>query len=211
MYVGRIVAAGRTRDGKMTLLYRVSSRSFPDRRIVIGEDAAAVVRSEGVDAARSEYVYYNCYRRVGQACVVTNGSHTDLIAERLRQGLSPTDAVLQVLSFLGYERDDLSTPRIAVAFDPARSTSEVVFGIAGKDHFGVWTQRIAEGKVACISTYGATSELGGALEGGLSSSAAVDLAPELMGQGLFAGFSHPICSLAVVLSPDGRNVDVAAS
>ena len=34
MYVGRIVAIGMTKDGRPCAMYRVSSRSFPNRRAV---------------------------------------------------------------------------------------------------------------------------------------------------------------------------------
>jgi IMP cyclohydrolase len=34
MYVGRIVAVGRTPAGRAAVMYRVSSRSFPNRRTV---------------------------------------------------------------------------------------------------------------------------------------------------------------------------------
>ncbi|MDR0932030.1 MAG: hypothetical protein LBM70_03310, partial [Victivallales bacterium] len=34
MYLGRIVAIGMTKDGKPTAMYRVSSRSFPNREAV---------------------------------------------------------------------------------------------------------------------------------------------------------------------------------
>ena len=52
MYVGRIVAVGRTRAGANAALYRVSSRSFPNRRIVEAGGHLAVVEPYPRDEAR---------------------------------------------------------------------------------------------------------------------------------------------------------------
>ena len=43
MYIGRFVIAGRTAQGRPYLGYRVSSRSFPNRAIVLKADRAVVV------------------------------------------------------------------------------------------------------------------------------------------------------------------------
>ena len=43
MYIGRFVIVGQTPAGEWYLGYRVSSRSFPNRRIVVQEDRAVVL------------------------------------------------------------------------------------------------------------------------------------------------------------------------
>ena len=43
MYVGRIVSVGRTKDNKLSVMYRVSSRSFPNREIATLENSLAVI------------------------------------------------------------------------------------------------------------------------------------------------------------------------
>ena len=64
MYVGRIVAVGRTPEGRNAVMYRVSSRSFPNRRTVQTPVALAVVPREGHegDLAKNPYIAYNCLR-----------------------------------------------------------------------------------------------------------------------------------------------------
>ena len=47
MYVGRIVAVGRTPNGNNAVMYRVSSRSFPNRRTVRTPRGLAIVPREG--------------------------------------------------------------------------------------------------------------------------------------------------------------------
>ena len=66
MYVGRIVAIGRTPGGANLAAYRVSSRSFPNREAVQGEGRCAVVPRAGheADVSKNPYIAYNCLRIV---------------------------------------------------------------------------------------------------------------------------------------------------
>lgn len=117
MYVGRIVAVGRTRRGANAGLYRVSSRSFPNRVAVELGGRLAIVPREGHerDVFRNPYIAYNCLRIARGVAIVSNGSHTDPIAEKVEAGMPVRDALAQVLACLDYERDDYQTPRIAGA------------------------------------------------------------------------------------------------
>ena len=42
MYLGRIVAAGMTKDGNPTAAYRVSSRSFPNRTAHLANETISI-------------------------------------------------------------------------------------------------------------------------------------------------------------------------
>ena len=119
MYVGRfvVVAPG-------VGAYRVSSRSFPNRRIV-ERDADTLTVGPTADAPGTDnpYVSYNCVRIVdgggsagesaGGRAVVGNGSHVDPIAEKLGLGYPARDALASGLLAMDYEKDDYDTPRIA--------------------------------------------------------------------------------------------------
>jgi IMP cyclohydrolase len=115
MYVGRIVAVGRTRAGANAALYRVSSRSFPNRMAVSVEGRLAIVPRPGHegDLHKNPYIAYNAVRIAGELAVATNGSQTDPIAEKLAMGVPPRDALAASLLALDYEKDSLNTPRIA--------------------------------------------------------------------------------------------------
>ena len=78
MYIGRIVAVGKNADGKAAALYRVSSRSFPNREAVINGGNIAVVPRHGheADLHKNPYIAYNCARPAGRYMVVSNGSQT---------------------------------------------------------------------------------------------------------------------------------------
>ena len=45
--------------------------------------------------------------------MVTNGSHTDPVAEKIHSGVPPRDALAACLLAMDYEKDAYSTPRIA--------------------------------------------------------------------------------------------------
>lgn len=115
MYVGRIAAVARTRTGSNCALYRVSSRSFPNRKAVESDGRLAIVPREGHegDIQKNPYIAYNCLRIAGSWAVASNGSHTDPIAEKLELGLPPRDALASCLLAMDYEKDQYSTPRIA--------------------------------------------------------------------------------------------------
>lgn len=117
LYVGRIVAAGMTPGGKLAAMYRVSSRSFPNRQAAINGATVSIVPKPGheTDIQKNPYIAYNCARVYQQTAVVSNGSHTDPIVEKLAAGMRPRDAFLYALAALDYEKDDYNTPRIAAA------------------------------------------------------------------------------------------------
>ncbi|WP_254766303.1 IMP cyclohydrolase [Salinilacihabitans rarus] len=116
MYVGRFVVVGPGVGA-----YRVSSRSFPNRKIAEREDALTVGPTADAPETDNPYVSYNCLRVVetpaGEAVAVGNGSHVDPIAEKLELGYPARDALATSLLALDYEKDDYDTPRIAATID----------------------------------------------------------------------------------------------
>ena len=114
MYVGRIVLVGRS-TGRSFVAYRVSSRSFPNRRAEARGQSIMVSPLDSADLARNPYIAYNCIRAAGDFAVVSNGTHTDMIFERIQDGQQPMDAMVLSLAAYGYEKDELDTPRIAGA------------------------------------------------------------------------------------------------
>ena len=66
MYLGRIISAGKTEDGKPYVAYRVSSRSFPNRQVKVLEEEASIIPKEGFekDIFKNTYIAYNCLKIV---------------------------------------------------------------------------------------------------------------------------------------------------
>ncbi|NOZ24232.1 MAG: IMP cyclohydrolase [Planctomycetes bacterium] len=153
MYVGRIVAVGRTKSGKAAGLYRVSSRSFPNRKAIVEKKKASVVPKEGSEGTVLEnaFITYDCARIVGKTAVVTNGSHTNPIAEKIEAGTPIRDALALSLLALDYEHDSLDTPRIAAAIEAGAESGWL--GVVRKDGIEVCEIPLARGEVCYLATY----------------------------------------------------------
>jgi len=202
MYVGRIVAVGRTPKGANAVMYRVSSRSFPNRRTVATSAGLAVVPREGheEDLSKNPYIAYNCLRLAGEVAVATNGSQTDPITEKIASGMSIRDAMVQALIALDYEKDTYNTPRIAVAV--ARDADEGWGGIVRRDGLHVRAFPLKAGTCFYFATY----EVSDPREENASALGAVtaeDAARWIVSGGAFAGLEKPVCSAAAVAGPDG--------
>lgn len=65
------------------------------------------------DIFENTYITYNCIRIVKDMAIVSNGSHTDVIADKIALGMNIKDAIAYSLLTLDYEKDDYHTPRIA--------------------------------------------------------------------------------------------------
>ena len=217
MYVGRIVAVGRTPQGRNAVLYRVSSRSFPNRRTVKTARGLAVVPIEGheKDIFKNPYIAYNAVRVAGDpsagsgdpsagsgqvVAVATNGSQTDPITEKIASGMSIRDAMAESLLVLDYEKDDFSTPRIAVAV--ARGADEGWCGIVRKDALLVRSFPLVAGKVYYFATYEA-NEPRADLVSDFSAATAVEAARWAIDGGRFADLEKPVCSAVAVATDAG--------
>ncbi|MGI6367361.1 MAG: IMP cyclohydrolase [Anaerolineae bacterium] len=191
MYIGRFVLAGRTPSGRPFLGYRVSSRSFPNRRIVLEAGTAAVLPLKDAPPTDNPYISYNCLRSEGDIAVVANGSHTDPIFEKVCSGYPLRDALALSLLALDYEHDSLNTPRIAAAW----SGEVALLGIVTDQ--GLLVQQICAqpGHASLIATYGLTrpSEIS------VGSENVTDLAAEIYS----LPYSHPVAALAVLLGTEG--------
>jgi IMP cyclohydrolase len=124
MYVGRFLVVS-----PAVAAYRVSSRSFPNRRVVERDGALTVVPTADAPATDNPYVSYNCLRRAGDGVVVGNGSHVDPVAEKVDRGSPARDALALALLTLDFETDDYDTPRIAGYLDG----DDAVVGIVRRD------------------------------------------------------------------------------
>jgi IMP cyclohydrolase len=153
VYVGRIVAVGNSGNNKLAVMYRISSRSFPDRQSIQIGETIAIVPKEGFekDIYRNPYITYNCLRITPGHAVVANGIQTDPIIEKLAGGMDARDAIISVLFGLDYEHDQFNTPRIAAVID--LQTRLGTLGTVRKDALLVRSFKIKEGEAYYVATY----------------------------------------------------------
>jgi IMP cyclohydrolase len=187
-YLGRIISVGSNENGSYAS-YRVSSRSFPNRQSVVNGEKVAIVPTEGSedDIFKNPYISYNCIDIVDDICVITNGSHTDIIAGKIREGMNMRDAIALSLLAMDYEKDDYNTPRIAGAIN---FDGEGFIGIVRDD--GIEVIKVNPGECYYVSTYEHNSPRKVEYEA-TNSQEATDY---IYGKGIFEEFTHPVTSCA---------------
>ncbi len=155
LYLGRIVAAAVTPSGKPAALYRVSSRSFPNRMAQRspGGKAIAIVPKPGheTDVAVNPYIAYNALRLTGKHAILANGSHCDPVTEKIAAGYPVRDALALSLLALDYEKDDYATPRIAAVAEA--HSRRVWLAAVRRDGLDVRSFELEPGHIVHLSTY----------------------------------------------------------
>ncbi|MDR1519783.1 MAG: IMP cyclohydrolase [Planctomycetota bacterium] len=207
IYLGRIVAFAVTPDGRPAALYRVSSRSFPNReaRILDNNRRAAIVPKSGhePDIAQNPFIAYNCARLAGKYAVLANGSHADPAADMMAKGVPAKEALALSLLTLDYEKDDYATPRIVVAAEAGSRAGWL--GSVRKDGIDVRSFSLEPGRLIHVSTYGHDVP-----DVARCSDFTAGSAPEacsfLFRGGVFAGFSHPVTAVAAVAGQNGFGI-----
>ena len=182
MYVGRFVVVAPDRAA-----YRVSSRSFPNRRVVERDGTLTVAPTADAPETNNPYISYNCVRTTddGEAAVVGNGTQVDPIVEKLELGYPARDALAETLLTLDYEKDDYDTPRIAGVVG-----EESYVGIVRRDALLVESVEAP----MLVATYEKDRPEAVDLE-------ATD--PEAMARELYdREFEHPVCAAAVARAGD---------
>lgn len=188
MYLGRIIAIGSNDEGSFAS-YRVSSRSFPNRKSVINDNKVAIVPIEGSegDIFKNPYISYNAIDLVDDICVATNGSHTDIISGKIREGMNMRDAISLSLLAMDYEKDEYNTPRIGGAID-----------LEGNGYIGIITdsgievKKVNPGEAYYISVYEQTTPKAVEYE----ASNATEATEYIFDKGVFEEFTNPVTSCA---------------
>lgn len=214
MYVGRIVSIGRTQDGRLAAMYRVSSRSFPNRRAVAMNGKIAIIPKEGFegDIYKNPYIAYNCLRLAGGGtAVVTNGSHTDPVAEKLDAGMSLRDALVTAMFGMDYEHDQLNTPRISAIVK--KGSDRGYLGIVRHDALLVQEYTLKPGEAYYIATYEHNYPCPQFRDSAFDVKDAADACQYILGRGVFASLEKPVTAVCAVETANGFEVaccDVAA-
>jgi IMP cyclohydrolase len=200
MYLGRILSVGMNSEGKPFIAYRVSSRSFPNRMAKDFDDKASIIPKEGYekDIFENAYIAYNCMKIVNNTAIVSNGSHTDVIADKIAVGMNIKDAMTLSLLTMDYEKDDFNTPRIAgvVTSNTDENSYECYIGIV--THEKILVEKVDFGKAAFISTYECQSPT----EVNFAAKTSEEGAKFIFDQGDFAEFTKPVTSVASIF--DGK-------
>lgn len=199
LYLGRIVAAAVTPSGKAAAMYRVSSRSFPNRMAVTsdGGKGVSIIPMPGHegDISRNPYIAYHAARIVGDMAILTNGSHTGPIAEKIAMGLPPRDALVISLLALDYEKDDYDTPRIATIVKA--DTRTVWLGTVRRDGLDVRSFELEPGQVIHMATYEHNLPASHQISE-INADTADDLCEFVISGGVFSEFTNPVTAVSAI-------------
>ena len=209
MYIGRIVAAGMTRDGRVAAGYRVSSRSFPNRTANLTGDKVSIIPRAGFesDLSKNPYIAYNCLRLSGKIALVTNGSQTDPIIEKIIAGMNLRDAFALPMLAMDYEKDSLNTPRVSAAVDAEKKVA--MLGIVRHDAILVREFPLEPGKIYYLSTYEKNAPCAHNCDDAFDAADADALCRYMISGGVFAGFEKPVTSAAALWNGSGYSLAVA--
>lgn len=210
MYVGRIVCVALTNDGRICASYRVSSRSFPNRTAVLNGHKVSIIPKEGheSDVQKNPYIAYNCVRVVcdDQVAVVTNGSQTDPIAEKIEMGMSPRDALTLTSLALDYEKDDYNTPRVSAVAD--RRDSSGWLAVVRAEGIEVQKMPLQPGQFFYVATYeeDSISEKHGGVD--YDAKTAYDACHFVLHRDVFRFRTNPITAVAAMAEQNGFDLVV---
>lgn len=205
IYLGRIVAIGMTEENKLASMYRVSSRSFPNRQAQIKDDYVSIVPKEGYegDIFKNPYIAYNCAAVVGNIAIVTNGSQTDPIVEKLKSGMNIRDALIYSLAVMDYEKDDYNTPRIVAVVEKGSNAGWL--GIIRKDGIDVRSFNLEAGKCLYVSTYEKNiPNLHNSSK--FTAHNAEEACNFVLGEEEFANFTNPVTAVCIVEGETGFEI-----
>ncbi|WP_158855520.1 IMP cyclohydrolase [Halorhabdus sp. CUG00001] len=189
MYVGRFVVVGPDVGA-----YRVSSRSFPNRKALDRDGTITVAPTADAPETDNPYISYNCVQVTDRGAVIGNGSHVDPIAEKLALGVPARDALAGPLQALDFEKDDYDTPRIAGIVgldgeDPTAGEAGAAIGIVRRD--ALLVEAVTEPTL--VATYERDEPVGFDLD----ATTAADAAREVYDH----RFEHAVCAAGVAGSP----------
>jgi IMP cyclohydrolase len=206
MYVGRIAAIGNTKNDQLVTMYRVSSRSFPNRHSQQIGQAIAIVPNEGyeTDIYKNPYIAYNCLRLADNFAVVGNGTHVDPIVEKLESGMDMRDAIVSVLYGMDYEHDDYNTPRITAVTD-LRSRL-CALGIVRQDALLVKNFELTKGEVFYIATYEHNYPSRNFSDKDFHITSAEEACDYILGKGVFSSLERPISAACAMEGESGYSI-----
>lgn len=154
-YPGRIIILGNTREGKAAIAYALMGRSEASRKRTLALDDDGVLRTLILGEERPEdtsLLVYDAMKRADGRIIVSNGSHTDTIADTLASSGTFEDAVMKMCA-----EDDAPhfTSRISGLYDEGDRSCRLA--VVRREGDGVarivYTYPAEDGYAHCIHTY----------------------------------------------------------
>lgn len=158
------------------------------------------------DVEKNPYIAYNCARivRDGEVAVLTNGSQTDPIAQKIDAGMPVRDALALSLIALDYEHDSYNTPRICAVVDRTNQTGWLA--TVREDGLNVCRMPLSPRTFFYVATY-EENDISEARCGAFDAETPQDACTFLLGGGIFAQRTNPVTAVAAVATDEAaKNV-----
>ena len=187
-------------------MYRVSTRSFPNRKSIQIGETIAIIPKEGFenDIYSNPYITYNCLRTTPRYAVVSNGTQNDPIFDKLESGMNVRDAITTALFSLDYEHDHLNTPRIAAVVDRGKRTGAL--GIVRHDALLVRVFTLGAGEAYYLATYEHNYPYEKFRDDGFNTGTAEEGCDYVLGKGVFANMELPVSAACAIESDNGFTI-----
>ena len=156
------------------------------------------------DIYKNTYIAYNSLRIVGDTAIISNGSHTDVIADKISLGMNLKDALAYSLLTMDYEKDDYNTPRIAGVVKSSDKEDEYGCFIGIVNDKKLLVEEVPYGDAAFISTYG--SQAPDPVD--FSAKTATEAAKFIFDEGTFANYEKPVTSCATVFDGEWQSMSI---
>jgi len=199
--VGRLLIVGAPKSGGVLAAYRLSSRSFPHRKIEIIRNSAKVMPISGCeeDLRKNPHTTYTCLRIIDESSIlVANGEHLDPICARIESGTPAHQAIVRVLAETGPEQDIYKTPRIA----GFASQTTSILGIITEKGLAVKSFPTKAGTGYYVATYEKTDPAKNLIKN-LDAKSAADAAKQIHKGPDFKHFTNEISTVAALIR-DGK-------
>lgn len=201
MYIGRFVTLGRMADGSVFIGYRVSSRSFPNRKLIETDRGIQVVNLE--TATTSRFVSYHALVCSERLAVAGNGDHVNYIFDQISGNAPVKQALTNVLNGMSYEHDQYNTPRIAGVID--KKSSECYLGIVSESDLLIQKIELKPLQIQYIATYNHNT-IDRSYRHSFSHNSiksAKDVCNVLVDKQPFSEFSFPVSCCSALAIPEG--------
>ena len=167
---------------------------------MLRNNTVTIVPENIEDVLKNPYIMYNALKVVGNCVVATNGTHTDVIGDKIEMGFPVRDALVYSLAVMDYERDEYSTPRIGGIL----YREDGYLGYVSDRDIRVCRVSLKDGIGYYLGTYGACS---------ISEDQKIPVVgetPKEISKYIleYKEFEHPVCCATAIINKDRVEVDV---
>ncbi len=153
-------------------------------------------------ASDSPYIAYECLIWNSRFAVVSNGTHTGPIYERLKAGNAPRDAIVSVLVGLDREFDQHDTPRICGLVDLAEN--RLWLGSITATSLSVIPIEAWPGQLAYITTYEFPLPRTEQIDQDFDAVDPNTVCSHITRESVFSQFEKPVCAASWIGSASGH-------